>query len=497
MARESVHPFLSTFVDAFASGTPQDGYTAVGRHDLVIHRGAVVHRSQCSRAPRARRPLKAESGGYRANHSKAFFAADLGASELSNPVSGIVSASTDEDIRSLVTAKVAGFFVERDGHGEYVRSWGGHSDSYAHSRDIGLLEGIERLSCAEPDDCMVVESVPEEVDIIRPEEFGVDLATQIDPREIVAAWTLGHDLSDGRTVAVPARLVFYAARLAEPVWVQDSSSGCAVGGDDQEAQLFGLLEAIERDAFLLAWYGDLPLRQIDTSTVCDPESIGYIARLRLIGIDVRFFDATVGIDVPTVIAVCSTASDGVCFGAGSHPEPARALRSALIEVASDFQVVEDHVRQHRERLLAMFEDPNKVAAVDDHADLYGLREARSWLTHWANPDTRSTRWCGLDELQRASAPGTSITGDLGDVIAAVVQAGFSPIAVDVASSVARSYGLACWKVLVPGLLPLDFGWPEQRALSMPRLSGRGQEWLDAHAPPGTALRVHRHPHPFP
>ena len=45
--------------------------------------------------------------------------------------------------------------------------------------------------------------------------------------------------------------------------MQASSNGCASGGCLVEAIYFGLMEVVERDAFLLAWYGGLALAEID------------------------------------------------------------------------------------------------------------------------------------------------------------------------------------------------------------------------------------------
>ena len=69
-----------------------------------------------------------------------------------------------------------------------------------------------------------------------------------------------------------------------------------------------------------------------------------MSRLALSGVEVVFLDATIGVDIPTVIAVCEEPG-------GSHAlswepsDPERALLSALVEVASDFQVVALHREQ--------------------------------------------------------------------------------------------------------------------------------------------------------
>ncbi len=70
------------------------------------------------------------------------------------------------------------------------------------------------------------------------------------------------------------------------------------------------------------------------------------------------------------------------------------------------------------------------------------------------------------------------------------------IAVEQTGPEQRALGLATASVLVPGLLPIDFGWARQRALRMPRLrtalreAGRADRDL---AP----ADLNPAPHPFP
>jgi len=491
------HPFLALFVSAFREAIAEgEDYLAIDRHDLSVHRGDIVHEPHCIHAPRPDAAPSAQPGGYRPRAVESYFGEGRRISDLSNPVSGMLSAVVTEDVASLVTAKVSGFTVRHGVHGEYIRAWGGHCDSYARSLRVGLIEGIERVCCASPDPALVICEVPVDARTIEPADFGLAPALWRIPNPVITQWSIGTDLVTGQRAALPTRCVFYEAQISDPVYVQDSSNGCAAGGSADEAQLFGLLEVIERDAFLLAWYADLPLREIDPATVADAESRAYLQRLRLLGRTVRFLDATVGIGIPSVIAVCDTASGGLCFGAGSHPDPERALRSALVEVASDFSVVEEHLRQRRPELDAMLADPSLVRAVEDHADVYGHPQSRDWLTGWATEGEAVDR-VALHELRRHDRAGLCVAEDLRLVVEAVGDAGFAPIAVDVSSSLSRRHDVSCVKVVVPGLLPLDFGWSQQRALHMPRLLDRAGEWLSDHAVYAGPAHIHPHPHPFP
>lgn len=499
VAPEAVNPFLPIFVDAFASDlrVRSSRYVAIGIRDLSVHLGEIVDDAHCPHAPLETLARPACGTGYRPRSIEDFFLTEIHVSNLANPITGVLSAQATHDVSSLVTAKVSGFMVSYGEHGQYIRAWGGHCESYARSQWVGFIEGIERICCAQPNSTDVLDAVPDGVRAILPDDFGLDAAAWRVPNPVIGAWTLGRDLLTDEQVALPTRTVFYEAPIADLVYVQDSSSGCAAGGSDSEATLFGLLEIIERDAFLLAWYGDLPLREIEVSSISDGDSLNYVNRLRLVGRTVRFLDATVGVGIPTVIAVCDTESGGVCFGAGSHPDPERALRSALVEVASDFQVIESRLHLRREELEEMLQNPYGVIGVEDHADLYGVPEARSWLAKWAREPAPASARIDLAVLRCDEAAGQSVESDLEIVIEAIASAGFSPLVVDVSSSLSRRYGFSCMKAVVPGLLPIDFGWATQRALHMPRLREQSERWLQQSGMADAKLQIHERPHPFP
>ncbi|RII14945.1 YcaO-like family protein [Streptomyces sp. YIM 130001] len=79
---------------------------------------------------------------------------------------------------------------------------------------------------------------------------------------------------------------------------------------------------------------------------------------------------------------------------------------------------------------------------------------------------------------------------------AYADAGFDVLAIDQTSPEQRSVGLHTVRVVVPGLVPIDFGWHKQRALSLPRTRSafRRAGWRTTDLGPEELNRV---PHPFP
>ncbi|QTX04075.1 YcaO-like family protein [Agromyces archimandritae] len=499
------HPFLAALADA-AAALPLPGPLAVDRRTLATERVDFVCLEHCERAAAeaaaeattdaaAAPPQPGAPGAYRSRPLAASFAAGHRERDLANPVAGPLSAGIDIDLASHITAKSSGFFMKTGPYGQYTRPWGGHRSRTIDATRLGLLEGIERLGAASPAPAAMLDEPPAGARRVGLDAFGVPGDGWLLPAPEVRTWTPGVALRNGEAVALPTRLVAYDAELTDAPFVQESSNGCAVGGTDREAQLFGLLELIERDAFLIAWYGGVPLPEIELASVRDAETRWFLRRAELCGQRIRCFDASeTGIGIPTVIAVCESPTGSACVGAGAHPDPERAMAAAVVEVASDYQVVDLRLRQRRDEIERMLADFTAVRAMEDHADLFAHPAARPYLGVWLDSAGRPAERRPLAALARHPHPGRHVDDDLAAVLDAIDAAGFEAFAVDAATSLSRRHGIACWKTVVPGLLPIDFGWPKQRALAMPRLLDRARAAGGARGDPEP---LHLVPHPFP
>ena len=186
---------------------------------------------------------------------------------LANPVCGVLGAGTWLDVTSPTTAPVAGSVFMRGYAGLTDVTWSGQANSFAASRDLAFLEGLERYAGThrrrpEPPLVAAYDELgdraldPRTCGVYADRTYDEDPALRrFDPGRPIP-WVRGHRLPDGRPVLVPARLVHYSAGVAADSFVFECSNGCATGSCLEEAVLFGLLELVERDAFLLGWYGD-------------------------------------------------------------------------------------------------------------------------------------------------------------------------------------------------------------------------------------------------
>ena len=104
------------------------------------------------------------------------------------------------------------------------------------------------------------------------------------------------------------------------------SSGVATGSTREEAIAFGLMELIERDAFVNSWYARVPGRRIDVESV--PGLRPILNRASLLGHRIELLWVPSETGLPVMVAVARAAS-AAAVGAAAHPEPARAARGAV------------------------------------------------------------------------------------------------------------------------------------------------------------------------
>lgn len=307
-------------------------------------------------------------------------------------------------------------------------------------------------------------------------------------------WSWGWSLARNEPVLVPQQMVYY--RLpdtpARPLnrFVYETSSGCALGGCLEEAALYGLMELLERDAYLTSWYGRIPPRELDLETVSDERVRALVARSRAQGYAVHAFDMRLDVDVPMVWALIVDPRDDApvksyCASA-AHFHRDQALFSALVEVTTSIGVYRRTMPGLRDQARALFDDPWKVRSMSDHVLLYSLPETWPRLQFLfdggpapAAPQAPTAAPDLRDELARRVRQTMAVASDV-----IVVNQTWGPM---------EALNLHCVKVLAPGLTPVTFGHQHRRC-ALPRLNAaRRSRGL---APMATS-DINPEPHNFP
>lgn len=448
-------------------------------------------------------------GSFRTRPLSAY---DLPLEAFANPVTGMLGPSVAPDLTSASTSSAVGAFTTRSG--AYLREcyWGGHTGAYGTSVRVGLLEGLERYAgmrarARRPVVTATLEelgdtAVDPRVTGLYPDTF--DAAAVGAPGfapDVPVRWVWGWSLRDARPVLVPEVVAYYHAPGGiRRRFVQESSNGCASGGSPAEAVHHGLMETIERDAFLLAWFGRARLPEIDPASSARPATRAMVDRLAMYGYRARFFDTRISFPVPVVTAVAERIDGGpglLCFGAGASLDPEDALAGGLCEIATDSVNLRRRTAREERRLRRMAADFDEVRVLHDHPLLYGLPEMGRYTDFLlrGRDDGERVPLASLAPDRPRPRP-ADLRADVEAVVAAVTARGFDVVVVDQSAPEQRELGLSTVKVLVPGLIPIDFGWSRQRGPWLPRTRTALREagLREADLTPDDCNPA---PHPFP
>ncbi|PSL01624.1 ribosomal protein S12 methylthiotransferase accessory factor [Haloactinopolyspora alba] len=431
---------------------------------------------------------------------------------LANPVCGMLGGPGIRAYHATATAPVSGHFEVRSKYGLHEMWWSGHAESYQRSELLGALEGLERDAGQRPRRVEVARrAAVTELDApyVEMEQCGLYTQDFYDrhaekyvpwSENPSVPWVWGWSLRDGRALLVPEQIAYYLDhREDHRNTVQECSNGCASGSSVTEAVLHGLLELVERDAFLISWYDGLTRAEIDLDTVDHPLVQQMRAHVDLLGYDLRCFDIRVDLPVPAVGAVAVRRDGGpgtLCFAGGASLDPDDAVRAAVCEVASYVTGFPERVGESIEHNELMVTDYGHVTELAHHALLFGMPEMARHAEHWLRQDHRSPIADVFADWTTSRAPVTDLREPVDEIVALLAERGHDTVVVDQTTPEQQALGLSTVATIVPGLIPIDFGWHRQRVLRMPRTLWA--PYRGGHVPrPLDPGDLHLVPHPFP
>lgn len=384
----------------------------------------------------------------------------------------------------------------------------GRTHSYADSEMTAILEGLERYCGLSPRGkrSVVHDSFRNVQDrALDPLRVGVHAKEQyerscfpfkpFDPERPID-WVWGYSFLQERPILVPELLAYYSAGCGHG-FVYETSNGCALGGSLEEAIFYGMLEVVERDSFLMTWYARLPLPRLDLRSVPDRELRWMTDRLEAVaGYDVYLYKSTMEHGIPSMWALAKNKKErgvNLICAAGAHPDPIRAAKSAIHEVAGMLLTVSEKFEENRQEYERMLRDPYQVVQMEDHSMLYGLKQAEERLNFLLDDDRP------MQTFSEAFAPkgwNADLTDDLKGMLHVFRQLNLEVIVVDQTTPETSRNGLYCVKVLIPGMLPMTFGQHLIRLTGLDRVLRVPAE-LSYSLKPLSPDQLNPYPHPFP
>jgi len=274
-------------------------------------------------------------------------------------------------------------------------------------------------------------------------------------------WVAVTDVLDQQAVLVPIEFIYPAATIGRRPLVCESSSGAAAHTDARSALAAGLCELVERDSLMLFWYrqpdtATLPLEEIPDDDIRDDlealRGLGYVTTVAIIDYD---------LGIPCV-AVFAVQGDDLLYGLGCHPDPHRALTRAAAEIGTALARLQLEPEGRR-----TYRSMSTVKTPDDHYRLYHRGPRHDFLRQvlaatLRGGDGAAGRFFGRSLPSGADAAET--------VIRALARHGYRAYSCDITPAPAREAGIIVLRTLVPGLIPLHFGFDRLR-LGCERLVG--------------------------
>lgn len=276
-------------------------------------------------------------------------------------------------------------------------------------------------------------------------------------------WTWAGDPRRRRGRLVPAQEVWFNVPLlpGESSCIISSTNACALGGCPEEAALFALLEAVERDAYMTMWYLRRTCAQIDPASVrFEPFQLLW-ARMTATfpNYRIHLFDLTADITIPSVAAIAVRQSgDGprTLHATAARPQAERALFTALKDLSASLVVgPQAYRRELAEKFLAA---PELVFKPEDHRALYALDEPFARLS-FLDFDARP-RLTAEDLNERAPVKPRetyNLRQVLEQLLAHLHDRDVEVLWKDMTYAEFARRGLHCVRAITPGLYPLWFG----------------------------------------
>lgn len=289
-------------------------------------------------------------------------------------------------------------------------------------------------------------------------------------------WVKGREELTGRERFVLADLVYFPYFPGRASYGFANSSGVAAHPERQMAVELGVLELIERDAFMNAYFAQLSLPVIRHNSL--PSNVRVrVENLTYQGFEVWVLDCTLDLAPVVLILVQSEHLHFTTCAACTRFDVVQAMVHALAEVEA---AVLARLQNGPSKAIA----PSKVAMPHDHGALYEQKQ------YYRRADflARSGRYVDF------SAVGKHVAHDWEELQSTFASKGWQLITVPlhIPDEYGGNDGLHIVRSIVPGMVPMTFGYREEPA-GMDRLYSMAMEregrWLKYRD-------LTKFPHPF-
>lgn len=282
-------------------------------------------------------------------------------------------------------------------------------------------------------------------------------------------WVLGESLTNKVPAYIPAQLVFrnYFRQPDEPFLVQSSTNGAAGFFTQEGALLAGLLELVQRDAFLVHWMNGIAPKRVDLSSAADSAIKDLRDRFSRYGFRLEIMDITSDLGIPAFAAALIDPGriPFLSVGAGCGFKPEAAAVQGIVEAFG----IRYGMRRNAQKNESGFNEFSMPITQNDRARLWSdpamLSKLQFFISGESRPLPRAEKEISHAESLERVCRDLSRRGPEYEVFAYMPR-----------NSVLKEVGFHSAKVAVPALIPLYFNekcapWGAERLRSATPLPG--------------------------
>jgi len=272
-------------------------------------------------------------------------------------------------------------------------------------------------------------------------------------------WIEGTSLISNKKIWVPAISVYlnYLSSRKE-LLISPTSNGLAAGTSYVDALLNGILEVIERDAFLITWMCKLPMPQVNLDSIQNKYIIDIVKMYERRNVEICINALILDTRVPTFMAIALDKKKGpaAVVGLSSHPNPEIGIYKALLEIGQIRPQLKREMRNpsYKDKIENLMNFEN-VKTIQDHELLYTTDKMRNAFDFLIS----NNRYVRVSEIPQCNGNSTdcltyctnNLAKNKGEIIF-----------VDLTTSDIARLGLYTVRIIIPKFQPIHFGYDEAR-----------------------------------
>lgn len=261
-------------------------------------------------------------------------------------------------------------------------------------------------------------------------------------------WLPVHNLLTGERRLVPLEFIYPRAPISRKPLVAETSSGTAAHLDERAAWVAALCEVIERDSVMLFWFRQPETASIPIEDLPAPEIRDELRAVQEMGFVVVVCRLASELRIPCFL-IFALKHESLAYGVGCHPDWHRAMAHAVSELGRSLRWL-CRIPWHEVEFRPLWE----VRIPEDHYALYNrgafhdvLRQVLAQVVRPAPPEE-------LLSADRSEVPDEEAFAQL---LAVLAEHGYQAWGYNLAPDCLADFGISVVRVLVPGLIPLQFG----------------------------------------